>query len=139
MASIYSGRGTALGIGEESTWGTAVSRVNWRPAISSNLLRTIERVPRPNLQTGAAGVMRRSHFTAADNAGGTCSIELTYENCGMWVKHLMGSAATTEVLRGESSSRANSPINSGGRRTATTLVVPSGRSLTMLAEPVLMR
>jgi len=95
MASIYSGRGAALGIGEESTWGTAVSRVNWRPAISSNLLRTIERVPRPNLQTGAAGVMRRSHFTAADNAGGTCSIELTYENCGMWVKHLMGAAATT--------------------------------------------
>ena len=95
MASIYSGRGAALGAGEESTWGTAVSRTNWRPAISSNLLRTIERVPRPNLQTGAAGVMRRSHFTAADNAGGGVSLELTYENCGMWIKHLMGASATT--------------------------------------------
>ena len=95
MASIYSGRGAALGAGEESTYGVATSRVNWRPAISSNLLRTVERVPRPNLQTGTAGVMRRSHFTAADNAGGTCSIELTYQNCGMWVKHLLGAAATT--------------------------------------------
>ena len=95
MASIYHGRGAALGIGEESTWGTAVSRVNWRPAISSNLLRTIERVPRPNLRTGAAGAMRRSSYVQADNAGGTCSIELTYENCGMWVKHLMGASATT--------------------------------------------
>ena len=95
MASIYSGRGSAIGSGEESTWGTAVARSAWRPAISSNLLRTVERVPRPNLQTGAAGVMRRSHFTAADNAGGSVSIELTYENCGMWVKHLLGAAATT--------------------------------------------
>ena len=95
MASIYSGRGAAVGIGEESTWGTAVSRVNWRPVISSNLLRTIERIPRPNLQTGAAGVMRRSHLTASDSAGGTCSIEQTYENTGMWIKHLMGASATT--------------------------------------------
>ena len=95
MASIYSGRGAALGIGEESTYGTAVSRVNWRPAINTNLLRTIERVPRPSLRTGAAGAMRRNHYTQADNAGGTASIELTYENCGMWVKHVLGAAATT--------------------------------------------
>ena len=95
MASIYHGRGAALGIGEESSYGVATSRVNWRPAISSNLLRTIERVPRPNLRTGAAGAMRRSSYVQADSAGGGVSIELTYENCGMWVKHLMGAAATT--------------------------------------------
>lgn len=97
MASIYSGRGSALGFGEESApnWGTAVARTNWRPAISSNLLRTIERVPRPNLRTGAAGAMRRGHYTSADNAGGTFSVEATYENVGMLLKHLMGGVGTT--------------------------------------------
>jgi len=95
MASIYSGRGAAVGAGEESTWGTAVARSAWRPLISSNLLRTIERIPRPNLQTGTTGVMRRSHLTASDSAGGAVSIEQTYENTGIWLKHLMGAVTTT--------------------------------------------
>ena len=47
MASIYNGIGACVGFGEESTWGTAVSRTHWRPLISSSLTRTIEKVPRP--------------------------------------------------------------------------------------------
>ena len=94
MASIYQGFGATLGHSEESTFGTAVSRTNWRPLISSNLLRTIERVPRPNLITGAVGAMRRAHYTASDQAGGALSVEMTYENCGMLLKHLMGASAT---------------------------------------------
>ena len=95
MASIYHGRGAALGFGKESTWGTAVSRVNWRPAISSALTRTIEKVPRPNLRVGSAGAMRRSRYVQTDLAGGSFSVEATYENVGMLLEGIMGSSATT--------------------------------------------
>ena len=95
MASIYHGRGASIGIGEESTYGTAVSRTNWRPLISSSLLRTIEKVPRPTLRTGAAGAMRRAHVISADNAGGNFSVECDYNSVGMILKHLMGTLATT--------------------------------------------
>ena len=97
MASIYHGRGAALGFGEEATgnYGTAVSPSVWRPAISTSLLRTIEKVPRPTLRTGAAGAMRRAHFVQADNAGGSFQIEATYENCGMILKHALGKVTTT--------------------------------------------
>jgi len=95
MASIYHGRGASIGIGEESTYGTAVSRTNWRPLISSSLLRTIEKVPRPTLRTGAAGAMRRAHFISADNAGGSFQVECDYNSVGMFCKHLMGTVADT--------------------------------------------
>ena len=90
MASIYHGRGATLGIAEETTWGTAVAATNFRPLISSSLLRTIEKVPRPTLRTGAAGAMRRAHFVQADNAGGSFQVECDYNAIGMLCKHLMG-------------------------------------------------
>lgn len=95
MAEIYHGRGAVIGLGEESTWGTAVSRTNWRPLISTDLTRTIEKVPRPSLRVGAAGAMRRAHYVQADNAGGSFEIEATYENVGLLIKHIMGTVATT--------------------------------------------
>ena len=100
MASIYHGRGAAIGFNQEDTWGTAKSRAEadggvWRPLISSSLLRTVEKVPRPTLKTGAAGAMRRSHYVQADNAGGTFQIEASYRSMGMLCKHLMGAVATS--------------------------------------------
>ena len=94
MASIYHGRGAAIGLGLETTWGTAVARTNWRPLISSSLTRTIEKVPRPNLRVGAAGAMRRQHYTQVDSAGGSFSIEATYENIGIILEHTLGTSAT---------------------------------------------
>tara|TARA_Y100000593_G_scaffold64779_1_gene119427 strand:+ start:978 stop:1934 length:957 start_codon:yes stop_codon:yes gene_type:complete len=100
MASIYHGRGAAVGIAEEDTWGTAKSTAVgdggvWRPLISSGLTRTIEKVPRPTLKVGSAGAMRRAHFVQADLAGGTFSIEASYRSMGMLCKHLMGAVATS--------------------------------------------
>ena len=95
MASIYHGRGAAIGFGAESTYGTAVSRTNWRPLISSSLTRTIEKVPRPTLRVGGAGAMRRSHYVQSDNAGGSFTIEASYRSLGLMLKHLMGAVATT--------------------------------------------
>ena len=96
MASIYHGRGAVLGLAEESTYGTAIaagSISNFRPLISSDLTRTIEKVPRPTLRVGAAGAMRRKHYVQADNAGGSFEIEGTYESMGMLLKHIMGTHA----------------------------------------------
>lgn len=95
MASIYHGRGAAIGFGAESTYGTAVSRTNWRPLISSSLTRTIEKVPRPTLRVGGAGAMRRSHYIQSDNAGGSFTMEASYRSMGLICKHLMGAVATT--------------------------------------------
>ena len=95
MASIYSGRGAFVGLGEETDYGDAVARTNFRPLISSNLLRTIEKVPRPSLRVGAAGAMRRSFYVQADNAGGAFVIEGDYNAAGMILKHVFGTSATS--------------------------------------------
>ena len=95
MASIYHGRGAAIGFGSESTYGTAVSRTNWLPLISSSLTRTIEKVPRPTLRVGSAGAMRRKNYVQADNAGGSFSCEASYESVGLLLHNLLGASATT--------------------------------------------
>ena len=95
MASIYNGVDASIGFGEESTFGSAVSRSHWRPLISSSLTRTIEKVPRPTLRVGTAGAMRRSSYVQSDNAGGSFSIEASYESIGLLLKHLLGTATTT--------------------------------------------
>ena len=97
MSNIYFGRGAAIGIGQEGTWGTAVARSNWRPLISSSLARTIEKVPRPSLRVGTLGAMQRAHFVQADASGGGVVIECTYENVGMHVKHLLGAVSTAST------------------------------------------
>ena len=95
MARIYNGVDASIGFGEESTYGTAVSRTHWRPLISSALTRTIEKVPRPTLRVGTAGAMRRANYVQSDNAGGSFSIEASYESLGLLLKHLLGTAGTT--------------------------------------------
>ena len=91
----YLGRGAALGMGEESTWGTAVSRTNWRPLISSNLTRTVERVPRADLFSDAAAATRKGHYDLIVEAGGSASLLATYDNVGMLLVNAMGASATT--------------------------------------------
>lgn len=94
MAAV--GRTAALGLGEESTWGTAVARTTWRPAISSGLQRRIQRSPVPDLHSSAGNsAMRRRHFDGLEEAGGPNRLVSTYENMGMWLKHALGTLATT--------------------------------------------
>ncbi len=91
--ATYQGRGAAIGFAEESTWGTAVSRTNWRPIISSSLLRTTVAIPRTDLHAG--GPSRRSKFIESEQAGGSVSMLATYDNIGMLLKAAMGTVATT--------------------------------------------
>ena len=89
----YQGRSGAIGFAEESTWGTAVSRSNWRPVISSALQRVPSVVPRTDLHAG--GPTRRSKFIEREEAGGDVSVLATYDNIGMLLKAAMGSVSTS--------------------------------------------
>ena len=89
----YQGRSGAIGIAVETTYGTAVSRTNWRPVISSGLQRSPSVVPRTDLHAG--GPTRRSKFTEREEAGGDVSLLATYDNIGMLLKAALGAVSTS--------------------------------------------
>ena len=91
--ATYLGRTGAIGLGEESTWGTAVASSVWRPLISGSLLRNVSRIPNTDLMAGAA--MPRRHFTESEEAGGSIELLATYDNVGILVKAALGALATT--------------------------------------------
>ena len=94
--TVYMGRSAWVGAGEESVWGTAVSRTHYFRVISTALRRKVNKVGRPHLAQGTASGMRRSHFTQSDNVEGDIEMEMAYEGFGLWLKHaLMGTPATT--------------------------------------------
>lgn len=91
----YTGNGTAIGIGEESTWGTAVSRTHWFRAISENLKRTVTKSPRPVLAEASGSRNRKSHYIASDMAGGSFEVLVGYEGFGLLLKHILGGTPAT--------------------------------------------
>jgi len=93
MAVPYSGRGTAVGIGVESTWGTAVSRTNWIKVESVTLNRKIVTEDVNHLVHGDAGDVRDS-FDAREEVTGRIVCKLRYDGCGMLIGAAMGGATT---------------------------------------------
>jgi hypothetical protein len=93
--ATYLGRNSAIGFGEESTWGTAVSRTAWRPLNSASLLRTATFVPRPDLKSDSGSAMRRGHYQSAEEMTGSFEIAATYDNIGMILKHALGTVASS--------------------------------------------
>ena len=91
--AVFLGRETSIGAGEESTWGTAVSRTNWRPAASVSLSRKVTQVPRPDLLSDSGSAMRRGHFQSEEVCDGSASIVATYDNIGIFLKHGIGTLA----------------------------------------------
>ena len=69
MALANVGRGAAIGLKKEVTWGTAIAADHWTKTVSADLQRTIERPFRPHLYGSSEG-FRRNTFQANDNAGG---------------------------------------------------------------------
>ena len=90
--ALYVGRGAAIGVGEETTWGTAAARTHWMQPISESLMRKVGKAGRPNLGlTGVPG--RRRHYISDDMAGGDVELELLLEGQGIWLKHALGTLA----------------------------------------------
>jgi hypothetical protein len=90
------GFGSAVGIGQETAYGTAVSRTNWLRVVSWGLKRTINRVARPHLGTnGATSMNRRQHYTESDEAGGTLEFLMAYDDSTiMMMIHGLGAVQT---------------------------------------------
>lgn len=97
MADTYFGRDSYILIDKvtsgDGAYGTATaSYIIANPLIGTTIQRTIEKVPRPHLVTGAGN--RRGHIVASDNVGGTFTIEANYSTIGLLMKHALGAAST---------------------------------------------
>lgn len=150
--AVIVGRGASLGMGKESTWGTAVARSNWINVASVESLRQIDKQVVPVLNI--AGAAHRDFFIGSDNAGVRVSTFPTYENFGMLLEAMMGGLATTgpsgsdythtytlaadqpkgltlEVVQGTA---ANSIVHEGCRVSRGRLSVEAGGLLSMDAD-----
>lgn len=95
--AVKTGRNTQVGIGAESTHGTAVPISNWFPHILSvegSRNATFKPVPSLRTSSGGAGTAR-SFYQEREAPSGTLSILPTFENTGMWLKAFMGDSAST--------------------------------------------
>jgi hypothetical protein len=97
MAIPFVGRNGTIGIGRESTHGTAVSRTNWiRRTVSANGNRKPEFRPSPNLSTSSAtGATSRSHYQVVEAPDGEFEVEATYENIGIILRLCLGAVSTS--------------------------------------------
>lgn len=92
----YTGRGVSIGLGEESTWGTAVSRTNWLALQSGDLAVSVAKENLPHSgYAGDLGAFRR-HFIKEVRAGGKVEFPCAFSDSTLLVlKHAMGGVATT--------------------------------------------
>ncbi len=127
----YLGNGTAIGIGEESTWGTAVSRTHWFRAISESMKRTVTKSPRPVLSEASASRNRRSHYIASDMAGGSFEILMGYEGAGLLLKHILGGSPATT---GSSSPYTHTYKLAAAPQTGLTIEVKRGNGTSEVFE-----
>jgi len=89
------GLGTCIGLAEETTWGTAVSRTNWLRVVSTSLQKKPELVPIAHLGTkGAASTNRREHFIRSEKSGGDIEVYMAYDDStNLLLKHAFGAVA----------------------------------------------
>jgi len=93
----FTGRGTSVGIGLESTWGTPVARSNWMRLISANNKRNIEKIVKPHLGTsGATSANRREFFIGGDDADLALECVMAYDDSSILLAtNMLGAVATT--------------------------------------------
>ena len=89
------GRGAALGVGKESTWGTAVSRTAWYRLVNATLNRDVANEERGNLVEASGSANIRKMFVAHDFISGQFELLLGYEGFGLLFENLMQGAPST--------------------------------------------
>ena len=85
---------TAIGLGVESTRGTAVARTNWLEVQSAEFTETAtyERFP---VQQAVWGGSRQVSYITRKQVTGTITVPLQYTGSGLLLKALLGSVTTT--------------------------------------------
>lgn len=92
--AVGSGRGTSVGHGKETTYGTATARTNWMHAFSIDLQEKPEISPIPVLCQGD-NVDFSDHYTARVAVAGSVSFPLLFEGFGFWMEAAFGTPAVT--------------------------------------------
>lgn len=95
MAYVY-GRETSVGFGEESTWGTAVSRTHWYRCVSVNAAkRTVKEIV-PVLANSAGSWAPQRTYVPREEVRITMRLISQYDGMGLLYKHIFwGTPATT--------------------------------------------
>lgn len=98
MATGYTGVCAELGLGVESTWGTAVTPTNWYRLLPGASLRRVRPRSRRNVfqKSGTIPVVT-GHFTERDGVEGGWGTELLYPTAGLLLEAILGANATTGV------------------------------------------
>ena len=86
------GAGTAAGVAEETTWGTAVTpATNWRYVTNADAAPDFTRVQSGRISSGYFA----NDIEAAEDASASLGLEVTYENLGLWIEHALWSTVAT--------------------------------------------
>jgi hypothetical protein len=95
-------KGLFIGIGEETTWGTAVAATVWLHGVSESMKTVVEHRKRPVIGDHSASARtHRRKFAGLTTSGGTFEAIGTFEGLGLLLKHgLYGSPGTTGPVTG---------------------------------------
>lgn len=95
--AIRSGLAAQLGIGVESTWGTAVTPTRFYEFTDESLALTIERIESEGLRAGNR-VLRSDRYAVGQKAvEGSVTMDVTAENIGLLFQHGLGSNSTANT------------------------------------------
>ena len=96
MATPYTGDGTKMGTGLESTWAVSVSRTVWTCLVSESIQRDFQRATIPSL-CGSAAIVAKAKHDVVDNLSGDLVMLGDYDAPAsinqIWAA--MGAGATT--------------------------------------------
>lgn len=93
--SVFSARGSCVGIGLESNYGTGVSRTRWAHINGSSLTQAPRNiVPRGRLSHTSAG-FEESHFVADEQVGGSLTLPASYSALGFFFRAALGTVTGT--------------------------------------------
>lgn len=94
--TIHRGFGASIGIGVESTWGTAVSRTNWLRAASHGVIRKRTKNMIPHLGgAGEASTNYRYFYNESDFVEGPIAFPVAYDDSSvLMLRHILGANAT---------------------------------------------
>jgi hypothetical protein len=87
-----------LGIGEETTYGTSVSRTHWTPVTSIGLNRDVLFKPVPHLgYSGATSTMHRALYQEGEQSGGPISVPMYFDDPALMILMAHSLGACTDA------------------------------------------
>ena len=95
--AIRSGLAAQLGIGVETTWGTAVTPTRFYEFTDESLALSIERIESAGLRAGNRTLRSDRYVVGQKAVEGTVSMDMTAENSALLFQHALGTATTTTL------------------------------------------